>query len=732
MPAYSKENTFLVAALTATHAGAFECRVPDRTATISANLEALLGFAPGGFDGRMDSLLEILNPHDRERIVNQIRNAPPDQTQIETECRITEPEGQGRWFSVRGELKRNAAGKVVALIGMAQEVPSAAVTERRMRSQQATLFALLTEERIDTLPVEDALKRITERAAQTLGVERVSVWKFSSNQQQLDCQTLYRKGSANHSQCETLNAKDFPAYFDALAQNRSLAVSYAPTDTRTRELAEPYLKPLGITSMLEATIRRRGETIGVVCHEQVGPPRIWTLDEQRFASCVTDLVTLMLESGERERLLAQIEHQATHDQLTDLPNRFWFRTRLEQRINQSEAPFALLLADLDQFKEINDTLGHEPGDEMLTELGRRLSALLPPGSALARLGGDEFGILLEDSGDPAQLPALAEAVRQALHRPVPCHGMRLAVTASLGASLYPRHGKDASTLMRCADVALYSAKSESGFRIYDPARDRHTPRRLTLMHDLISAVEKGELWAVYQPKLDLTGTAVTGLEVLARWTHPVFGEILPEEFIPLAELSDLIQPLTLHMIELTCTQWRIWKSQGRDLHLAVNLSPRMLMSSGWMEALLDTLARVDMPADRLELEVTESAFIHEPDKALATMQALSEKGIRFSLDDFGMGYSSLTHLSRMPIDALKIDKSFIQKMCQDERLLAIVRSTIQLGDNLGINVIAEGVESAREFEQLRVLKCHQLQGFHLSPPLLTEDVPGFFASLTDA
>ena len=374
MAANSKDNTFLVAALAATHAGAFECHFAERTAAISANLEALLGFPPGGFDGRMDSLLETLNPHDRNRIVDQIRNAPVDQTQIETEFRINGAEGEARWFSVRGELERNASGELIALIGMAQEVPSTAVTERRMRAQQATLFELLTEERIDTLPVEAALQRITERAAQTLGVERVSIWRFSPDHQQINCQTLYRKGSGKQSQCDSLYAKDAPDYFDALAQNRSLAVSYAPTDHRTRELAEGYLNPLGITSMLEATIRRKGETIGVVCLEQVGPPRIWTMDEQRFSSCVADLVTLMMESSERERLLGQIEHQATHDQLTGLPNRFWFRSQLEQRIKQSDAPFALVLADLDQFKEINDTLGHEPGDEMLTELGQRLSA----------------------------------------------------------------------------------------------------------------------------------------------------------------------------------------------------------------------------------------------------------------------------------------------------------------------------------------------------------------------
>jgi predicted signal transduction protein with EAL and GGDEF domain len=360
-------------------------------------------------------------------------------------------------------------------------------------------------------------------------------------------------------------------------------------------------------------------------------------------------------------------------------------------------------------------------------LGQRLSALLTPGSAVARLGGDEFGLMLENPGDPRQIALFAEKIRKVLHQPVTCHGMQLAVTASLGACLYPMHGKDPSGLMRRADVALHSAKTNNGFRLYDPARDRHTPRRLSLMHDLISAVGNGELWAAYQPKLDIAGERVTGLEVLARWTHPNFGEIEPEEFIPLAELSDLIHPLTLHMIRLACQQWRSWKDQGRDLHMAVNLSPRLLIASDWIVSLLEMLADAGMPADRLEFEVTESAFIHEPELALGIMQTLSAKGIRFSLDDFGVGYSSLTHLSRFPIHALKIDKSFIQQMCQDKRILAIVQSTIQLGDNLGVDVIAEGVDTAQMFDQLRRLHCHQAQGFYLSPPLKAEEMPGFLA-----
>jgi EAL domain-containing protein (putative c-di-GMP-specific phosphodiesterase class I) len=281
--------------------------------------------------------------------------------------------------------------------------------------------------------------------------------------------------------------------------------------------------------------------------------------------------------------------------------------------------------------------------------------------------------------------------------------------------------------MRSADVALHSAKANNGFRLYDPARDRHTPRRLSLMHDLISAVGNDELWAAYQPKMDLERQRITGMEVLARWTHPGFGEITPEEFVPLAELSDLIVPLTLRMLSLTGKQWKAWHRQGHDLHMAVNLSPRMLVSPDWIEDVLGILAQTGMPADRLELEVTENAFIHEPELALAIVQTLSRHGVRFSLDDFGVGYSSLTHLSRLPIHALKIDKSFIQQICQDPRLLAIVQSTIQLGDNLGIEVIAEGVDNARIYEQLRKLNCHQAQGYHLSPPLGAEEVLAFLA-----
>lgn len=726
MPA-KKENAFLNAALAATHAGAFEWHVRDRTLSLSPNLEALLGFPPGGFDGRVDSLLDILNPDDRDRILNLLKTAPRDQTQLESEFRVTGPSGQARWFSARGEALRRNSGEISQVIGIAQEIPQAVISERRMRAQQAALFELLAEERIDTLSFDDALLRISERAAQTLDVERVSIWTFSADQRLLDCHVLYLKSSGQHTRCDSLNVRNFPGYFAALSQGRALAVRHALADERTRELAESYLKPLGISSMLEAPIRRKGETVGVVCHEQVGPSRDWTLDEQHFAASVADLVTVMLEGEERNRLLAQIEYQSTHDLLTRLPNRFWFRNRLEQRIKQVDAPFALILADLDQFKEINDTLGHAPGDAMLAELGRRLSTLLPAGSAVARLGGDEFGILLENPGDPGQIAASAEKIRQTLHAPVTSHGMRLAVTASLGASLFPLHSEEVSGLMRMADVALSSAKVINGFRLYDPARDRHTPRRLSLMHDLISAVENGELSAAFQPKLRLEDNQVTGMEVLGRWHHERFGEITPEEFIPLAELSDLIVPLTLHMASLTCRQWKAWHETGLDLHLAVNLSPRMLVEQKWIDGLLDLLAQSGMPATRLELEVTESAFIHEPELALAAMQSLSRHGIRFSLDDFGMGYSSLTHLSRLPIHALKIDKSFIQQMCHDPRLLAIVQSTIQLGENLGIEVIAEGVETARIYDQLRKLNCHQAQGFYLSPPLDAADVPGFLA-----
>ncbi len=279
--------------------------------------------------------------------------------------------------------------------------------------------------------------------------------------------------------------------------------------------------------------------------------------------------------------------------------------------------------------------------------------------------------------------------------------------------------------MRRADVALYHAKSDSHYRLYDPAKDRHTPRRLTLMHDLVRAVEQGEITVAYQPKLEIDNNRVIGVEALARWNHPEFGPIDPEEFIPLAELSDLTRPLTLHIIRTVCAQWQEWKHAGHDLHIAINLSPLMLMSQGWTEALLDQLGACSMPPDRLELEVTETAFIHDPERALATMEYLAQHGISFGLDDFGVGFSSLTHLSRMPIDTLKIDKSFVKKMINDHRLGAIVHSTIQLGENLGLQVVAEGVENAEVLQKLKTMRCHLAQGFYFSQPIDAVQIPAF-------
>jgi diguanylate cyclase (GGDEF)-like protein len=721
------ESSLSNAAFVATHAGAFAWQVQLRTLYLSPNLESLMGFPPGGFDQRIDTLLDILNPQDRDRIFGLLKTLPPSQTRLESEFRIVVPVGAPRWFSARGEIVRDAGGEVERITGLAQEVSTEAVLERRMRMQQATLFKLLAEERIDTLPLQDALLRIAQRSAATLSLDRVSIWTYSGGGRWLDCRVLYIVKTGEVRSGERLEAGNYPNYFAALAQSRALAVAYAPTDFRTRELAADYLKPLGITSMLEAVIRRGGELIGVVCHEQVGPSREWTLDEQQFAASVADLVTLLLETNERQQLLECVEYQGNHDRLTGLPNRACFQQRLEQRVRAGEGRFALLLADVDRFQEINDCLGHAPGDEILVELGRRLTQLLPPDAVVARLDGDEFGVLLEGVDDAAQLTALVARLRGELHAPVSCQGMRLAIGVSVGASLFPLDARDTSALLRCADVALYQAKTSGGFSLYEAACDRQTPRRLTLMQDLVDAVENGELRADFQPQLDLRSGLVVGLEALARWTHPSFGEISPEEFIPLAEMSDLMLPLTLHMVRVVAEQWRRWQALGHDLRLAVNLAPGMLVSDAWVAPLLATLEAGGMPADRLELEVTESALVQEPQQANAILAQLTARGIRFSLDDFGVGFSSLTHLRHLPIHTIKIDKSFIQSLDSEPRLVAIVRSTLQLGANLGLDVIAEGVETAAIADLLRELGCTQCQGFHYSRPLAASDVPAFLA-----
>jgi diguanylate cyclase (GGDEF)-like protein/PAS domain S-box-containing protein len=421
---------------------------------------------------------------------------------------------------------------------------------------------------------------------------------------------------------------------------------------------------------------------------------------------------------------AALAHQAAHDGLTGLPNRTLLRTRLQQVLPGSDkndrAPVALLLLDLDRFKEVNDTLGHQVGDVLLQQIGCRLQGAVRAADLVARLGGDEFAVLLPAT-DAAGAALVAECLVRVLQAPFVLEGQPIDVDASIGIAVAPEHGQDADTVLRCADVAMYQAKrAGTGVALYSAADDEHRPDRLALLGELRNAIDNDELLLHYQPKLDLRDGKLIGVEALVRWQHPQRGFMPPMEFIPLAEQTGLIHPLSRWVLEAALKQHQAWRRVGIDVPVAVNLSRRTLHDPQLPAMVADALARWDVAAGALVLEITESSLMADPVRAGENLSQLRGLGVRISIDDFGTGYSSLASLKNLSVDELKIDQSFVQAMASDASSRAIVRAIIDLADALKLRVVAEGVEDRATWDVLAGLGCEIAQGYFLSRPLAAD------------
>ena len=415
------------------------------------------------------------------------------------------------------------------------------------------------------------------------------------------------------------------------------------------------------------------------------------------------------------------EYQALHDSLTGLPNRLLFRDRVAQALltcKRTGDRVAVLVMDLDRFKEVNDTLGHHSGDALLTELGARLTGVLRESDTIARLGGDEFAILLPGQSDPLGIAHVMERIRQAVEDPILVQDLPLGIEASVGVAFYPDHGSDVDELLRHADIAMYEAKAAHSFYVfYDAAHDTHSPARLTLLAELRRAIDNRELVLHFQPKASLRSGDVTSVEALVRWEHPERGLIFPDEFIPAVQHTGLIRPLTLYVIDEALRQCRSWQEVGLSLAVAVNLSTRNLVDVAFPDHVAALLLEHELEPRSLELEITESTMLANAFRTKQVLDRLSAMGVRLSLDDFGTGYSSLSYLKRLPLDELKIDRSFVMNMLENEDDAVIVRSTIDLGRNLGLDVVAEGVETEAAWGQLRRLGCDVAQGYYLTRPV---------------
>jgi len=436
-------------------------------------------------------------------------------------------------------------------------------------------------------------------------------------------------------------------------------------------------------------------------------------------------IAFVRDITERKAHQQELEHQALHDALTGLPNRTQLYRTLKESIRHAahtRESFALLLLDLDRFKEINDTLGHHIGDALLRQIAQRLRRPLRRTDMIARLGGDEFAVLLSPAPDRASVISIAERLQHAFDTPLRCNGMALDLGASIGVAFFPDDSADATELVQKADVAMYQAKhAAQPIAFYDPATDRNSVRHLTLTGELKRAIEDGGLMLYYQPKISVETGEVIGVESLVRWKHATHGFVPPDEFVLLAERTGLIRKLTEWVLETAFAQSARWRAAGRPLDVAVNLSARNLQDSDLPGLVEMLLARHEVAPGSVVLEITESAIMADPERARAVIGLLHARGLRLSIDDFGTGYSSLGYLKKLPVHELKIDRSFVQDMMENDNDRVIVKSTVDLAHNLGLSVVAEGVENAEALEALKTLGADVAQGYFMSRPLAAAD-----------
>ncbi|HET6465419.1 MAG TPA: EAL domain-containing protein [Nitrospiria bacterium] len=499
----------------------------------------------------------------------------------------------------------------------------------------------------------------------------------------------------------------------ALLTKGPVIVEDLQTETR---FSGPLLHDHGVVSGMSVIIPGQDRPFGVL-GAHATTRRIFTQDDINFLQAVANTLAVAVEHQQSQE---KIRFLAYHDALTQLPNRTLLYDRLQQAIltaNRENKTLALLILDMDRFKEVNDTMGHHIGDLLLKQVGSRLRESLRESDTIARLGGDEFAILLSNINYEGVI-STAQKTLELLQGPYTLEGASLDIQVSIGIALFPEHGEDVATLMRHGDVAMYVAKHVGhGYAFYSPEQHQQKPRHLALMRELRYAIERDELLVHYQPKIDLRTKRVIGVEGLVRWKHPLGGLITPDQFIPLAERGGLIKPLTQWVLTAVLRQCRGWHQAGKEISVSMNLSAPILQDPEFPDQIDRLLQTCGVTPGWLELEITENVMMGDPTQALDVLMKLQGMGIRLSIDNFGTGYSSLNRIKELPINEITIAKPFVTGMVADENDALLVLSIITLAHNLGLKVIAEGVESHETLNRLAALDCDAAQGYLIAPPL---------------
>jgi diguanylate cyclase (GGDEF)-like protein/PAS domain S-box-containing protein len=650
-------------ALTSTASGIFA----------SPQIEELLGYTADEWISDPEIFAKVLHPADRGRVLALVDQCNRTGEPFRSEYRLIRRDGRIVWVQDESRVVRDDDGRPLFTQGYLLDVTERKEAEQRLLAEQGAARVLG-----ESTTVTEAGSRLVEVVCDALGWELGTLWLLDRERRVL------RAGNAM----------------------RLLDQASAARAWRSRS---PVWEASG-TGLLTVPVLLGSELLGVLEFEGLRKP------DENLLLAVTVVASQLAQFVERRRAETELWHQALHDALTGLPNRTLFRDRVGQALERSRrsgTQQAVLVMDLDRFKEVNDTLGHDTGDRLLHELGRRLQSSMRAVDTVARLGGDEFGFLLSDV-EAAQAAELAARIQRELQQPFAVGGLLLHVEASIGIALFPEHGEKVDRLLQRADVAMYVAKrTGSGFALYDVRHDENTPARLSVVSDLRQALGSGELRVYYQPQVELAGGRVSGLEALLRWQHPRHGLLHPDGFLPAAERSGLMGLLTRHVIEEALGELQTEPLLGPRLPVAVNASILNLLDPAFATDVLALLESTQTPPHLLSLEITEHTAVS--DRALVddTLARLSAHGVRLAIDDFGTGYSSLARLRRLPLHRIKIDKSFVAAMTSNPDDGAIVRSTIDLAHNLGLRVTAEGVATAAVYRELARLRCDTAQGYYI-------------------
>lgn len=657
----------------------YRCR-NDRDWTtdfVSSGVTDLTGYTPEQILSNEVTFGEITHPHDREPVWEITQKALSEGTHFKIEYRLIAADGREKWVWEQGCGIYGPDGQVLALEGFISDI-----TERKQADEHIALlsFALNhVQEAAYLIDIESRFLYVNDEACHALGYNREELLKLGV----VDIDPGFP-------------IEHWRKHWTEIAENGSVSL-------------ETFHQ------------RKNGEIFPV----EVSANHFAYNGEGYNLALVRDITA-------RKQQERHIEYLAYHDYLTGLPNRSLIMERLEQALvytRRHERALAVLFIDLDRFKTINDTLGHSIGDMLLKQVGMRFVSAVRKDDTVGRIGGDEFLILLSDLADPGDSLHVIEKIHASLSAPFLVDDREFFITASIGVSLYPRDADTAETLVRYADNALYLAKEEgrNTFRFFSPELDLKTHERLHMESDLRVAGERGEFFLHYQPQIELASGVISGVEALIRWQHPTKGLIAPDKFIPIAEDIGLIIPIGEWVLRTACQQARAWHLAGiPGVRVGINLSQRQLEQHEFAERVGQILEETGCDPNILELEITESCIMAHPEQSIAKLQTLHDMGINIALDDFGTGYSSLDHLKRLPLDSLKIDQSFVSGIPSDNHDMAIIQATIVLARQLGLSVIAEGVETDEQKVFLTKHGCDEMQGYLLSKPVPAEELDKLF------